>query len=299
MAVISALGTAAKAVRRNPILFVVVGLYGILQVPQILAQAVHPLLSSVVSLAMLPVMVLVVPFFFAGIVAMAADAIDGTTGVDTLIASGKRHYVSVLVAYLLLVAVNVVLLFAGVVAFVIGGVFVLGQGAPETATLVGFGLVVAILVLIYLVVAFFLQFFAHAIIPVERVEATTAVLEDLGAIDGLERSVQVVRDNLLATFGYTLILAVLGSVVGGLAGILSMIASLGARSGADVGMGPGTGFGSGTGMEAGTGVSAALPEVGLVSALLALLGYLLITAILGGFFATYSTAFYREIRGSA
>jgi hypothetical protein len=283
MTVGSAFGTATGAVVRNPALFVVAGLYGLLQVPQVLAQAVHPLLSSLVSLAMLPVTILAVPFFFAGIVAMADEAIGGTTGLDTLIDRGKRHYVSVLVAYLLLVAINVVLLFAGFVVLLLGGIFVLGQGSPEPTALVGIGLVVAILVLVYLVVAFFLQFFAHAI-----------VLDGLGAVDGLGRSVTLVRNNLLSTFGYSLVLGVIGGLVGALAGALSMVASIGARSGADVGMG--SGFGPGGGLDAGTAPSAGLPDVGLVGALVALLGYLVVTAVFGGFFATYSTAFYRDIR---
>jgi hypothetical protein len=284
MAVLSAFGTAARGVGRNPILLVVAGVYGLLQVPQVLAQAVHPVLSSVVSLGMLPVTILVVPFVVAGLIAMAAEAIEGTTGTQTLLERGKRHYVSVLAAYLLLVAVNFVLLFLGLAVLVAGWVVLLGQGSPGTATLVVFGIVVAVLVVVYLGVAFFLQFFAHAI-----------VLDDLGAVDGLTRSVDVVRTNLLATFGYSLVVSVLGGAIGVLAGLLSTIASLGIRSVTGGALGPGSGFDPGTTMDPGTGLPDLLPEVGIAGALVVLLLYLVVIGLFGGFFATYSTAFYLDI----
>jgi hypothetical protein len=292
MAVFSAFRAALGSLGRNPILVVVAGLYGLLQVPQMVAQGVHPLLSSVVSLGMLPVVLLVAPFVFAGLIAMAAEAIDGTTSFDTLIERGKRHYVSVLGAYLVLVAVNFVLLFVVFAVVFVGGVVFIRQSTPDPALLAGVGVVLAVLVLAYLVVAFFLQFFAHAI-----------VLDGQGAVDGLKQSVHVVRTNLLATFGYSLVVGVLGGVAGVVAAVLSMVASAGASTqfGGSVGpgFGPGAGMDPGSGMQPGATTPSFLPEVGIAGALLALLLYLLLTGLFGGFFAAYSTAFYREMRGTA
>jgi hypothetical protein len=235
---------------------------------------------------------LVAPFVFAGLIAMAAEAIDGTTGFDTLIERGKRHYVSVLGAYLVLVAVNFVLLFVVFAVVFAGGVVFIRQGSPDPALLAGIGVVLAILGLVYLAVAFFLQFFAHAI-----------VLDEVGAVVGLKRSIHVVRSNMLATFGYSLVVAILGGVAGVVGAVLSMIASAGTRTA--VGGSVGSGFGLGTGMDPGTGMQPGpnapsfLSDVGIAGALVAVLLNLLLTGLFGGFFAAYSTAFYRDIRGTA
>ncbi|MFB6109044.1 MAG: hypothetical protein ABEJ82_09455 [Haloplanus sp.] len=280
MAVFRALQTAAGATRRNLVLFAVAAAYGLVQIPQLAAQAFQPMLAGVVSLAMSALLVFVLPFYFAGIIGMANEAIDGRTSLDTLIDAGKRYYVSVFVVYLLIFGVSFVL---GVVAFLVAIVGVgAGLGAAQSgggtggAVLVA-GLVVAVIGLLYLVVVFFTQFFGHAI-----------VVDDLGAVDGLKRSVGAVRDNLLATLGYTILVAVVGGLFGVFGALFGLLTSAG-LGGQTAPAAP----------SAATTPTAALPSVGLAGVAALLVVYVVGAGVFGGFFAAYSTAFYREIRPDA
>jgi len=152
------------------------------------------------------VFLVVMPFFHGGLIAMADEALDGRTALQTFVDDGKANYVSLLVAYLALMAVNFAL---GMVAFFValfGGIFVLGGGGLESASLAvlaAIGIVVAIVVLLYLLVLFFLQFYGQAI-----------VLEDMGAVDGLKHSASVVRHHLVSTLGYSVLVGILGGVFG-------------------------------------------------------------------------------------
>jgi len=217
MAVLNALRRTPSALRRNPVLLVPILALSLIQVPQLALQAVDPLLSSIVSLGMSLVFLVVMPFFHGGLIAMADEALDGRTALQTFVDDGKANYVSLLVAYLALMAVNFAL---GMVAFFValfGGIFVLGGGGLESASLAvlaAIGIVVAIVVLLYLLVLFFLQFYGQAI-----------VLEDMGAVDGLKHSASVVRHHLVSTLGYSVLVGILGGVFGGVFGLLSLLLS--------------------------------------------------------------------------
>lgn len=63
MAAIKSLQPALRSLVRNPILLVVTGSVGLLQLPQLLAPTTAPLLSTVVSLGMSGVWLLFLPFY--------------------------------------------------------------------------------------------------------------------------------------------------------------------------------------------------------------------------------------------
>lgn len=263
MVVLNALRRTPSALRRNPVLFVPILVLSLFQVPQLGLQTVNPLLSSLVSLGLSLVFLVVMPFFQGGLLAMADEALDGKTALQTFIDAGKANYVPILVAYLALLAVNFAF---GMVAFfvaVAGAAFVFGSGgfaSANIATLAIIGLVVAIVVLLYLVLLFFLQFYGQAI-----------VLEDMGAVDGLKRSVSVVRQHLVSTLGYSILVGILGGVFGGIIGVLSVLLSPGSAA------------------------AFHLPELSLP--LLAVTGLLalIVGVLFGGFFTVYSVSFYREL----
>lgn len=280
MVVISALGTAGSAVKRNPILFVVVAAFGLLQVPGLVAQSINPLVGSFVSLGMSGVFVIVMPFFFGGLIAMANDALDGSTSVDTLIAEGKDNYVSILVVYLGLLAFYFVVGLVSVVVFAVGGAFVFSFGSgggigASPAALAAVAAVAVVGLLVYLGVVFFIQFFAHAI-----------VLDDVGAVDGVKRSVRAVRENLLTVFGYNLITGIGGGGIGLLAGVISVLST--------------PSFATPPGATAPTSqLPGSLPTLGTGEVVGLTLVVVLLSALLGGVFAVYSTAVYRSIRPTA
>jgi len=115
MAALQALRPAASGIARNPILLVITALFGAAQLPNLLIQPTRPLLASVISLATTGLLILVLPFFQGGVLGMASEAVRGETSLSTLVAEGKANYLSLLLAYLVLLAINLV--FAFVVLF--------------------------------------------------------------------------------------------------------------------------------------------------------------------------------------
>jgi hypothetical protein len=263
MAVLKALPPAVSGLLRNPILIAVTALYGVVQLPQLLLQGSDPLVAAAVSLAFTGIMVFVVPFFQGGLLAMGDEAIAGETSLRTLVRAGKANYVSLLLAYLVLLAINFVF---GLMVFfgaLIGGVGVfLGDGDPSLsalAVLVGIGVLFA---LAYLIVAFFVQFYAHAI-----------VLSGAGLADGFRRSVGLVRRRWVSVGGYTVLL-VIGSAFFGLIG--AGASALFAEESL---------------------LGWALPAASTPLLVVAAVVLVLSTGIMGALYGTYSVAFYREIEG--
>ncbi|QCC48485.1 DUF7847 domain-containing protein [Halobellus limi] len=260
MAALKSLRPAASALVRNPILAALVGIFGLIQLPQLALQAFQPLLAALVSLVLTGVMILVMPFFQGGLIGMADEALDGTARVETLLAVGKRHYVSLLVAYLVVLAVNFTLGIAAFFAAIFGGAGLFALDAASNV--VGLGALAAVgllFVLAYLLIAFFVQFYAHAI-----------VLSDAGVVAAFKRSVGLVRRNLLSVGGYTAILLVGSVLFGGIGGVVSLLLSP---------------------------RPTALPVPELSTALLvgAAIVYVVAIAVFGAFYAAYSVAFYRAI----
>ncbi|MUW15631.1 hypothetical protein GJ633_14080 [Halorubrum sp. CBA1125] len=283
MGALQSLRPAVGGIVRNPVLVLVAALFGVAQIPNLLVQPTAPMLATAISLVTTGVLVFVLPFFQGGVIGMADEAIGGKTGLDTLVREGKANYISLLLGYFALLALNLIfgfLAFFGGFIVLIGGAF--GQGGvaeggsagagsgSASAGMGGFGfdpttlaivaVVAIVLLLAYLLVTFLIQFYAHAV-----------VLDDAELVDGFRRSVGLVRRNLLSTLGYTVLLTVGGAVLGLLA------------AGASIASG------------AGTVPIESLPEPSLPLMAAGTVVYLVLTGVLGAFYATYSVAFYRSI----
>lgn len=282
MAALQALRPAASGVARNPILIVVTALYGLTQLPNLLVPPTQPLLAGAISLATVGLLLLVLPFFQGGLLGMASEAINGKTSLSTLVAEGKANYVSLLLAYFVLLAIQLVfgfIAFFGIFAAVLGtslgaasGAGGSGGAAPGAAAIPGdlttLALVAVLgigIALAYLLVTFAVQFYAHAI-----------VLDDLELVAGFRRSAGVVRANVLSVLGYSLVL-----LVGGLlAGLLGAVASFAVAP-----------------QPAGSPIAGVLPfEPSIAVVAIGAIGYVLLTGVFGAFYATYSVAFYESVR---
>lgn len=272
MALQTALRRTPPTLVDNPVLFVPVLALTLLQVPQLLLQSSAPLVASLVSLAASALYLVAVPFFQAGIIGMADEALDGLTSLSTFVAAGKEHFVSVFVVYLILLVVNVALGLIAFVAGIVGAVSLLGAlptGAPDpggvnVALLAAVAVVVLAVVLAYLVVAFLIQFYGQAI-----------VIDDYGAIDSITHSAGVVRRNVVSVLGYSVL-------VGVLAGGFGLVIGLGSALAAPQ-------FGAGGAVDP---FVVSMPSLGAVaiSAVTVVLG-----TLFGGFFGTLSVAYYREL----
>jgi hypothetical protein len=262
VAVLNALRETPGALLRNPVVFVPVVVLMLFQAPQIVLQTVNPLVGSLVSLTLSLLFVFVTPFFQAGLIGMADEALDGTTSLQTFLGAGKANYVSVLVAYLVLVAVNFAVGFVGLFVAIFGGVAFFGDttGGPSPALLAVVGAVAAAVVLAYLLFVFLVQFYGQAI-----------VVSGLDAVAALKHSVSVVRHHLASALGYSVLVGVLGAAAGG---VFALGASLATPRSSHL---------------VSTPQSTLLGAVA-VAALLAVVG-----SLFGGFFGVFSVAFYRRI----
>jgi hypothetical protein len=273
MDALSTLPPTFRAVQRNPVLFVVPALLALLQLPQLVLQAVNPFVGGIVSLLLTGVTVLALPFLQGGLVAMAAEALDGETRLATLVAAGRRHYVSLFVAFLVFLGLNTVvfgLVFVGVALGVV--VFAAGAGASPLALAV-LGLFVLLVFGLYLLFVFFLQFYTQAI-----------VVDDLRAFDGLRRSVSVVRANLADTLVYSFI----GGGVGALFGLFGAVFSL------VLAPMPATGPSPTTALPVPEPLAGFEPSLATVA--VGFLALVVVSTLVGALMGTYSVAFYRAVR---
>ncbi|EMA63624.1 hypothetical protein C470_02595 [Halorubrum distributum JCM 13561] len=263
---------AVGSVARNPVLIAVSALFALAQLPDlIVGPTANPELSAAVSALTFGALILVAPLFQGGLLAMADEALDGTTRLATLVAGGKEHYLPLLVAYLALLGVSLAFGFLAFFGALLG---IAGSAASEPAgflvvpaedvtLLAVLAIIVVGLCAAYLLVTFFLQFYAHAI-----------VVDGAELVAGFRRSVRVVRSNLGAAFLYTVLLAAGGAAFGLLVAAASL--SLAPPPGIET-------------------VPAWVPtvEVGTLGAVGVGIGVIAGTGVLGALWVTYSVAFYR------
>lgn len=261
MAALHSLSPAVRSCIANPILLVVAAVFALLQIPQLVLQSQSPLVAAVVSLLATGLLLVLLPLYQGGILGMADEARRTKTAVSTFWTVGKANYISLFVAYLLLIALMIGFAIIAVGALFVGGIgSLIGGGEPNTTLLVVGGLIGVVAGIAYLVAMFFIQFYGHAI-----------VLDDADIVGGFRQSASVVRENLLSVAGYTVIMVVGGTVLGVIGSVASLVFAPAEPLAAVV---P-------------TGSLPLLVGGGVV--------YLLTTAAFGAFYATYSVTFYRTI----
>jgi hypothetical protein len=232
-------------------------------------QPTDPLVSTALGLAVTVVSMLVVPFVFGGLLGMADEALGSSTGFGTFIDAGKRHYTSMLGAYLLLVVGSVLLSIVAGIATAVLGVGTLsilggasGAGLSNTALIATATVSMAVFFLLLMIPLLFVQFYGQAI-----------VIDNRGVAGGFKRSVGLVRRNLLSVCGYSALVFGTSLVFGLLLSVPSMLLS--ART-------------------AQPAISA-LPDFSLP----VIIGFVLLgtflSSLLGSLFLTFSVAFYRAL----
>jgi hypothetical protein len=283
MAAIRALRGALAALAGSPVVFLAGLFLSLVVLPQSALQLAGvplvPFLLQVVTF-------FVTPFLVAGLVGMADEALDGSTALGTLTRVGRERYVPLLLGNFVQLAIVIVFaIVVGVVAVAValivgvGAVTGGGSSAGVGGAAILAGVVLLLLAVVFLVVQFFLQFFAVSI-----------VVGETGAIDGFKRSYRLVRDNIVATLGYSAV-----TIVASVATAAPVTAFTLARTFQrmdEMGAGPGAGPGAGVPAGPGTGFGGSLfsvPEIAAIALISLALGTLLTT-----FQQTYATSFYRH-----
>ncbi|MUV58169.1 hypothetical protein [Halogeometricum sp. CBA1124] len=271
MSALQSLRTAVGSLGRNPVLFLVGLAYGLVTLPQSALQLAGVPLAPTVLQA---VTFFVTPFLIAGIIGMASESLDGETSLETLTRVGRDRYVPLLVAKFVELALLVGLgIAAGIVGVVGGLVAFVALGSPVVAAIVG-----GVVLLAFVVVFFFIQFFPVAV-----------SLGDADAIDSFRVSIRLVRQNLLSTLGYSIIgfvvstvatLPVSGPIYFRVFQNLDQLQDLPAQ---------GQGMAPGATPQAFQSFQFSTQEVLLLSAI-----SLAVTMLLFAFRQTYATAFYRD-----
>jgi hypothetical protein len=236
MATIQSFVETFGVLKRNPLLFAVGALYAVIVLPQTaLSTFGIPLVPWLFQL----VTFFVTPFVVAGLLAMAYEGRVRDTSFETFKEIGKDRYVPVLIGNLIQAVFSFVyFIVAAIVAiFVVGfGAMAMsngGVGGTSDALLGGVGVVsialIAALVLVFLLVMFFIQFYATAI-----------VVDDVGVVDGFRNSVSVVLGNIVEALGFGVINLVIGLLVAlpALGIFLVPLLSGGLGSGSAVGAAP-------------------------------------------------------------
>lgn len=262
MAVFRSLGTAGRTVVRNPIVLVISAIFSALQFPILLARSLDPVLGAVISLGFNGFFILALPFFQGGVVGLADEAIDGRAKFGTFVSEGKSNYVSLFVAYLLAVVASFVLFVVVGFVFLFGvaGVFLAGNGEPSGVAIVVMLLVSLLFIAVVFLLMLFFQFFVQSI-----------AIDGTAAVGGFRHSYRCVRAHLVSVFGYTILVGVVATVIGGLGAGVSIAAMVT----------PGVATSN-------FGVSPVFAVISLVFAL--------ISGVFSGFLVTFSVAFYRTIR---
>jgi hypothetical protein len=220
---LNALQQAVSTAVREPIVLGVAALVALLQLPILLSQLLPPVYAVVASLGANLLVLLLAPFTQGGMLGLADSALDGRGDIRTFLSAGREHYVSLFAAYLVLLAVNIVLAIATLVLFLVFGA---GLGAvAASAGGAGSGLgggvgalgfvfvgVVALIALAYLVGFLFIQFYAQAI-----------VVDDYNAVNSFKRSASLVRQHFVSTLGYSLVALLIGGIAGAVIGVSSTL----------------------------------------------------------------------------
>ena len=180
---------AGSTIRRQPVLLVAAAALAILRSTTVVGQYVNQL---VVILLAVPLF-FVTPFFLAGLLGSADDALHGGTTATGWLGWGKRRYLALLGATLAQGAIIMgIALTLSVVVLALGiGLVAVASGGLTTVTtllLVGILLVYAVTILLF------------AILTV--VYKASAVVGDNGPIDALKESYRLTRPNLLSAFAF-------------------------------------------------------------------------------------------------
>jgi uncharacterized membrane protein len=283
MPALEALRTAVDSLVESPILFAAGLVYGLVLLPQTATQLLGlqfaPLLLQVVTF-------FVTPFIIAGLIGMADESIaEGSTTLGRLSDVGRERYIPLLLGNLVqfgIVLVFIVLfaivVLAGAVTLGLGGVA--GGGAAVAGGALVLVAVVALLVLVFLVVSFFIQFYQVAIVAGEA-----------DTIEGYKESISLVRANLLATFGYSVINLVVGILTSAPITGFVVWRSLQQSGGFS---GAGGAAGGTPPMAGGTGGAAMGSLFSTTEAIALALITLALAMVLTTFQQTYATAFYRR-----
>ena len=276
MATIRSLSESLGVLKRNPLLFAIGVLYAVIVLPQsALALLGIPLVPRLLQM----VTFFVTPFVIAGLLAMAYEGTKRPASLSTFKKVGKDRYARVLVGNLIKFVLDLVFgIVLVVVVFLTVGLGMAaamnGGGDPSSALMGSVGVVaiaaIAAVVLLFLILSFFVQFYAVAY-----------VVDDVGVVDGFARSIGVVKGNLVSALGFGVVNLIVGVLLFlPVVGIVLIPFLTG-------------GMGSGAGVGAGTQSASAFGTPLLLQAGVVVYSFV-VSVLMVPFRSTFSVTFYEN-----
>jgi len=196
MSVIGALKRSLTIIWDNPVILGVTFILALFGIPGVAMQGATPeselfMLPGILLYALL--MILITPFFMAGILGMAGEARKtGATSFSTFTRESKRNYVRLLLGYILFM----IIIMAIAMVSIFGGIFI-GLMWNPIALLIAVGLAM----ILTLASSLFLQFFDVGI-----------VLGDYGVIETFKKSFGFAKSKFVSVFGYSILRAFISIV---------------------------------------------------------------------------------------
>jgi len=198
MSVIGALKRSLTIILDNPIILGMTFILALLGIPGIAMQGTTPesklfMLPGILLYALL--MLLITPFFMAGVLGMAGEARKtGATNFSTFTREGKKSYVRLLIGYILFLIIIAVI----AMGLTVGWVFIGLIWKNPIALLIAAGIA---MILMLAIILLFLQFFDVGI-----------VLSDYGVIETFKKSFGFVKSKFVSVFGYSILRAFISIV---------------------------------------------------------------------------------------
>ncbi len=208
MTALRSFSTALSTIARKPSLAVVALVIAFISTLSVVGRGGSSVVSSLVSLVGSALQLFVIPFFVAGFYALANAARTRTRDGPSFFEAGRRYYLSLLGAGLLLgIVFGVAVVVLTIIALVAGGGFALlnamRQGTAPSSTVIA---EIAVVAVILFVVHLFFQFYDVAI-----------VVDDENAISGIGRSIDFVASHFVSALGFALLSGAISLVISVLA----------------------------------------------------------------------------------
>ncbi len=179
------------------------------------------IIGGVILFFMVVIIMLINSFFTAGLIGMSKEAIEtGKTEISTMIECGKRKFMSLFFADLIVAAI----IFLPVILIGIISLILLASGHIDTYNFIDNSPESAV----YLIMLFFvitLVWFLYALIPgiILAVVNYAVVISDTGAVEGVKTAFRFFMDHKTDVFLMWLIIMVIGLVFGAVYFMIYMV----------------------------------------------------------------------------
>ncbi len=199
--VIASFKDSLVLLKENTLIVGILFIVGLLSLPVSASRALYGISAfSMASMLLFPIILfLITPYFTGGILGMIKEAQEGKkAGLETFKIEGRKHYFSLIIAYVIFFFIIFGLMFGfGAFVSIIGVLARIGLGLPKPSPIFIF-LSMLISMLLAFPIMYFFQFFDVGV-----------VINGYGSLQSFKESFRFVWARKLSVLGFTLLLLLL------------------------------------------------------------------------------------------